>query len=261
MPKDARIFSVRATPMKGSDVKEWQKDVKALFKKLKIDCPIVIDGTYGPATRSFTAALCYAYGLTAKTAMRNGVTPELRIKLRNNSLKEFTVAEKKALTSKARNDYRAALRKRWRISKVHAPVNRIIADSWGYHPGVHDGLDVISIEGAAAFAMVKSKIIDVRTSGWWGKAPSGDVAKGDGIVQMEVLETVGPFKKGMHIGYGHCEHARVKVGQVVQAGEVVALVGFAVAAHIHLMVNNGSTTRGIGTQDPRPLLNYAVKNG
>lgn len=111
-------------------------------------------------------------------------------------------------------------------------------------------------------AMVKSKIIDVRSAGWWGKSPSGPVSRGDGIVQMEVLESVGPFKKGMHIGYGHCEHARVKVGQVVQPGEVVALVGFAVAAHIHLMVNDGRFGKqGRGSQDPRPLLNYAVKNG
>ncbi len=94
-----------------------------------------------------------------------------------------------------------------------------------------------------------------------GKAPSGDVRKGDGIVQLEVLESVGPFKKGMHIGYGHCEHARVRVGQVVQAGETIALAGLAVAWHIHLMMNNGSTTKGIGNIDPRKCLDYAVKNG
>jgi murein DD-endopeptidase MepM/ murein hydrolase activator NlpD len=176
----------------------------------------------------------------------------------------LTEAEKKVRDSKARKEYRAKLRDQWAVRKVHAPVSKIITDSWGYHPGVHDGLDVISIEGAAAFAMVKCKIIDVRASGWWGLgAPSNPSvkARGDGIVQMEVLETVGPFKRGMHIGYGHCEHARVKVGQTVQAGEVVALVGFANAAHIHLMVNDGKTTRGVGTQDPRPLVDYAVKNG
>ena len=109
--------------------------------------------------------------------------------------------------------------------------------------------------------MVKSKVIDVRASGWWGKAPSGQVSKGDGIVQLEVLESVGPFKKGQHIGYGHCEHARVRVGQVVQAGETIALAGLAVAWHIHLMVNDGGTKKGIGTRDPRPHLDYSVKHG
>lgn len=240
------------------DVKKWQQDVKRLFKSMSIDCPIKDDGVYGVATRSFTAALCQASGLSAKTAMKHGVTPELRTKLRH---KDLTAAETKVKNSQARKDYRARLREQWRVRKVHSPVSKIIADSWGYHPGVHDGLDVISIEGAAAFAMVKSKVIDVRSSGWWGLHPSGDISRGDGIVQLEVLESVGPFKKGMHLGYGHCEHARVKVGQVVQAGEVIALVGFAVAAHIHLMVNGGGTTKGVGTQDPLPLVNYAVKHG
>lgn len=266
MPKAPRTFKLPSNPktekiMKGDDVKEWQKDVKASFKKMGIDCPIAIDGTYGQQTRAFSAALCKAHGL-ASNAMVKGVTPELRVKLRNLKL---TNAEKKAKNSKARKDYRAKLRKQWKVSKVHAPVSKIVTDDWGYHPGVHDGVDVQSIRGAAAFAMVKSKIIDVRTGDWWGNNPSGNVSLGDGIVQMEVLETVGPFKKGMHIGFGHLEqpkdHPVVKVGQIVEAGHIVGIVGLAVTPHIHLMVNSGNTSQGRGTQDPRPLLNYAVKNG
>lgn len=254
-----RTFKVESPLMKGGDVKQWQKDVKALFKKLKIDCPIAVDGVYGQGTRSFTAELVHASGLSAKVQMKDGVTPELRIKLRNG---DYNKAQLKVRHSKARREYREKLRKRWSAAKVHAPVSRIITDAWGYHPGVHDGVDVVSIEGAPAMAMIKSKIVDVRSGGWWGKSPSGDVSKGDGIVQMEVLESVGPFKRGMHIGYGHCEHARVKVGQIVHAGETVALVGLAVVAHIHLMVNDGKQgNRGVGTQDPRPFIDYAVKNG
>lgn len=254
-----RIFQVQSPPMKGKDIKDWQQEIKTRFKKdFGIDCPIKMDGVYGQATRSFSAALVHAEGLSIRVRMSNGVTPELREMIHKGT---EPAQAKKTRASKSRKDYRAKLKKQWALPKVHSPVSRIIADSWGWHPGVHDGLDVISIEGSPAMAMVKSKIIDVRSGGWWGKSPSGDISRGDGIVQMEVLESVGPFKKGMHIGYGHCEHARVKVGQIVQAGETVALVGFAVAAHIHLMVNNGKTTRGVGTQDPRPLLNYAVKNG
>jgi murein DD-endopeptidase MepM/ murein hydrolase activator NlpD len=229
---------------------------------MSIDCPIKDDGIYAQATRSFTAALCQASGLSAKTAMKNGVTPELRIKLRN---KDLTAAEKKAREFRRRaKDYRAKLRDQWRVRKVHAPVDKIIADSWGWHPGIHDGLDIISVEGVPAYAMVKSKVIDVRARGWWGLGAPTDpklLARGAGIVQLEVLESVGPFKKGMHLGYGHCAHARVKVGQVVQAGEIIALVGFANAAHIHFMVNGGGTLKGIGDRDPLPFVNYAVKNG
>lgn len=265
MPRTPRTFKLDPKPMKGNDVKEWQKDVKLLFRSIGIHCPLVVDGVYAQATRSFTAELCEAYGLISKTVMKDGVTPELRIKLRN---KDLNKAEETRFKSKARKTYRAKLRERWGTGYsdlVHPPVSKIITDAWGYHPGVHDGEDIVSIEGAAAFAMVKCKIIDVRTSGWWGLgAPNNQrlKARGDGIVQMEVLESTGPFKKGMHIGYGHCEHPRVRVGQVVKAGEVVALVGLANVAHIHLMVNDGKVGKqGIGNIDPRPLVDYAVKHG
>lgn len=262
--KDPRTFTIGNKLMKGEDVKQWQKDVKLLFQKIGIHCPLVVDGVYAQTTRSFTAALCEAYGLISKTAMKDGVTPELRTKLRNEDLNKTELTR---FESKARKAYRAKLRERWKKrwnELVHPPVSKLIDDSWGYHPGVHDGEDIISIEGAAAFAMVRCKIIDVRTSGWWGKgAPANQKlkARGDGIVQMEVLDNNGPFKKGMHIGYGHCEHPRVRVGQIVHPGEVVALVGFANAAHIHLMVNDGKTKQGIGNIDPRPFVDYAVKHG
>ena len=265
MADKSRTFVVQKPRMKGDDVKKWQQDVKKLFKKLRINCPIVADGVYGPATRSYTAALVHASGMSAGTQMKNGVTPELRIKLRHNDL---TDAQRKAKASDARKDYRAKLRTQYAqklTPKVHRPVVHILQDSWGYHPGVHDGLDVITQPDPVIFAMVKSKVVDVRSSGWWGLGAPRDPqlkAKGDGIIQLEVLEDVGPFKKGMHIGYGHAEKARVKVGQVVEAGHAIGHAGFANAWHIHLMVNDGSQgTRGVGTQDPRPLLNYAVKNG
>jgi murein DD-endopeptidase MepM/ murein hydrolase activator NlpD len=253
-----RTFVLKKPLMKGNDVKAFQETIKREFKHLKIDCPIVADGIYGHHTRTYAAALLKARAIPRTTMYKEGVTYELRQKIHD---RKMTVGQRRNFHGKTAVAYRKELREQWRPKKVHAPVSRILADSWGYHPGVHDGIDVICPPNAACFAMVKSKVIDVRAGGWWGKAPSGQVSKGDGIVQLEVLESVGPFKKGMHIGYGHCEHARVRVGQVVQAGETIALAGLAVAWHIHLMVNNGKTSKGVGTQDPRPLLNYAVKNG
>lgn len=263
MANKPRTFIIKNPIMKGDDVKEWQSDVKKLFRKMSIDCPIVIDGKWGQQSRAYTAALVHASGMSATTQMKDGVTPELRIKLRNN---QKTAAQLKAFRSKARVDYRAKLRKQYAqaAARVHTPVAIIRADSWGFHPGVHDGLDVITDPDPVIFAMVKCKIVDVRSSGWWNKgAPSDPTikAKGDGIIQMEVLENVGPFKIGQHIGYGHAEKALVKVGQVVEAGTPVGHAGFANAWHIHLMVNNGDTDRGIGTLDPLPFVNYAVKNG
>jgi murein DD-endopeptidase MepM/ murein hydrolase activator NlpD len=261
-----RTFKVQKPFMQGQDVKDWQHEIKVRFKKdFGIDCPIKLDGVYGHGTRDFSAALVHAEGLSIKVRMLNGVTPELRALIREG--KEPAQA-KRTRDSKTRKAYRDKLKKQWARKpkkKVHAPLAHILQDSWGYHPGIHDGEDLICLPNAPTYAMVKCKVIDVRASGWWGLgAPSDPTlkAKGDGIVQMEVLENVGPFKKGMHIGYGHNEKAVVKVGQVLEAGDRVANAGFANAWHIHLMVNNGrSGIRGVGTQDPRPLIDYAVKNG
>lgn len=252
-----RTFKVGSKVMRGNDVKAWQETIDKEFRHLKINCPIKKDGIYGVHTRSYSAELLKARGILIKE-MAGGITPELRIKIRN---REMTAAETKRFHSKARQEYRKDLRERWKPKKVHKPVSVIIADSWDYHPGVHDGIDVICRPHAAVYAMVKCKVIDVRAGGWWGNAPSGDVAKGDGIVQVEILENVGPFKKGYHIGYGHCENARVRVGEIVQPGERIADAGLAVAWHIHLMLNDGSTNRGIGNRNPRAILEYAKKHG
>jgi len=256
-----RTFKVGSELMKGSDVKAWQELIDKEFKHLKINCPIKHDGVYGVNTRSYSAALLRARGISLRL-MDAGVTPSLRSKIRNRDL---NTTETKRFHAKTTQEYRAKLKKQWAPAKVHQPVTKILADSWGYHPGIHDGVDVICNPNAAVYAMVKCKVIDVRAFGWWGLGAQPSighpVSDGDGIVQVEVLESVGPFKKGHHIGYGHCEHARVKVGEVLQAGEVIALAGFARAWHIHLMYNNGSTSKGIGNIDPRPILDYSVKHG
>jgi len=255
---EQRTFKVGREVMKGADVKAWQELIDKEFRHLKITCPIKKDGVYGVHTRTYSAAICRARGIVAALAMEDGVTPELRKKIRT---RELNKTETKRFHSVATTNYRKHLREQWKVKKVHQPVSNIIADSWDYHPRVHDGIDVICKPNAAVFAMCRGKVIDVRSGGWWGNAPSGDVNKGDGIVQIEILETVGPFKKGYHIGYGHCEHARVRVGEVVQPGEVIALAGLAVAWHVHLMYNDGSTNRGIGNRDPRAILEYSKKHG
>lgn len=256
-----RTFKVKSPHMEGRDIAAWQEDIKAQFKRMAIDCPIVIDGKYSVATRAFTASLCHALGMNEKRVMAKGVTPELRTRIRKRQL---TASEKKAMD--ARVDYRRALRRRYAraVTPVHTPVHKILSDSWGFHPGVHDGLDVITLPNAVIYSMVKSRVIDVRPSGWWGLgAPSDPTvrAKGDGIIQLEILETVGPFIKGRHVGYGHAEKAKVKTGQVIEAGHAIGRAGFANAWHIHLMYNDGTTNKGLGNLDPRKILDFAVQNG
>jgi murein DD-endopeptidase MepM/ murein hydrolase activator NlpD len=260
-----RIFKLESPHMKGSDVKQWQQNIKELFKKMAIDCPIKPDGDYGVATRSYTAALVHANGMSAGVQMKTGVTPELRSKLRH-APKSLNDVQKKSRASENRKAYRATLRKRYgnvHGGLVHSPTTVIVQDDWGYHPGVHDGLDVITPPDPIIFAMCKAKVIDVRSNGWWGLGAPKDPklkAKGDGIIQLEVVENVGPFKRGMHIGYGHAEKAMVHVGDRVRAGQAIGHAGFANAWHIHLMFNTGDTTKGIGNLNPRPFLDYARKH-
>ncbi len=142
---------------------------------------------------------------------------------------------------------------------VAMPLEKVLNDSWDYHPPVHDGIDLICEEDAPIFAICDMEIIDVRAGGWWGKNPKGKVTLGDGIIQGRCLTDEGPFRKGMHFGYGHAEHAVVREGQVVKAGQRIGRAGLANAWHVHFMANDGSTHRGIGNLDPRPFRTYAEK--
>lgn len=149
---------------------------------------------------------------------------------------------------------------------VAAPVWPIQGDSWGYHPGVHDGIDVIAAYGDDVAAMISAKVVDARAGGWWGngaRPTSGHpISDGDGIIQLQVLRSRGPFKRGDIIGYGHTEHADVRVGQTVRAGQNIGSIGWAVVGHIHLMHQRGlrwsGRPSGVGTRDPRAILDYAV---
>jgi murein DD-endopeptidase MepM/ murein hydrolase activator NlpD len=66
----------------------------------------------------------------------------------------------------------------------------------------------------------------------------------------------------MHICYGHAEHAVVKVGEVVKAGEMIGKAGFARAPHVHFMINDDAPVkgvyRGVGDRDPAPFLKFAL---
>lgn len=148
--------------------------------------------------------------------------------------------------------------------KVAAPMKKILEDSWGYHPPVHDGLDLICPANEPIYAMSPGVVVRADPSGWWGKGAPSDPAlkaKGDGIIVYRCTENVGPFKTGMNICYGHAEGAVVRVGQKVEAGQRLGHAGLANAWHVHLMVNDNPDTRGVGDRDPWPFYDFARKNG
>jgi hypothetical protein len=243
-PGDARTF---VDGVEGRDVRAWQRQVNRQLRDWRIAYALDPDGEYGPTTDLWSKRVLRGLGLAV--AGWEGVTPEARIKARHpesRTPEELAAAE-------ARKPWLRRLRSQYAAKRVHTPVENIQRDTWGYSAG-HDGIDLICPPNARIFAVCRAKVIDVRSGGWWGKNPTGDVSRGDGIIQLEALTSIGPLKKGMHIGYGHAEHARVRVGQVVNAGTVIGKAGLANAWHVHFMVNDGSTLRGIGDRDPRPYL-------
>lgn len=253
-----RTFRLTTPHMEGADVRVWQLALNAQMARWGVKPALKVDGDYGAATRALTATVLYGLGIT-QAHMSHGVTPSLRTKVRGRHL---TVAERARWTRRA--PWRAKLKRKF--SPVAPPLAKVIADSWGWHPGVHDGMDLICPPAAAIHSMCDGVVVRADTGGWWGKAPSGDVAKGDGIIIVRCEVDAGPFRKGMNICYGHAEHPRVNVGQKVKAGEHIATAGLAVAWHIHLMVNDDKPgpdgrVRGVGDRDPRPFYDYARKHG
>lgn len=247
---DARAAVARRfqSGMHGDDIRAWQGYVNRRLRDWHIEYELGVDGDYGDETSLWSQRVLYGLGLS--TDDWNGVTPEARIKARLPQLRNPAELD----AARNRRSWLRRLRRRY-AGPVHTPVENIVTSSHGYSPPTHDGIDLICPANARIFAVCRAKVIDVRSGGWWGKNPTGDVSVGDGIIQLEALESIGPLKKGMHIGYGHAEQAQVSVGQMVNAGDVLGRAGFANAWHIHFMINDGRTTRGIGNIDPRACLN------
>jgi hypothetical protein len=256
-----RTFKVQAQRMHGDDVEEWQR---VLLRQMRAwgwqDVPLTPDGDYGPVTRSFSSLVLKGHGI-AQEKMAHGVTPGLRVKVRNRRL---SVDE---LRRKAwRTPWRVSMRTHFKQHRVAYPLDHVITDTWGYHPGVHDGIDIICPANEPLRAICDGEIVRVSDD-WWGLGnPGGELGdKGDGIVILKCTTTAGPFRPNLCFGYGHAEGPKVKVGDRVTAGQVIARAGFAVAWHAHFMVNDDPPVkgfhRGVGDRDPRPFLDFARKEG
>ena len=256
---EPRTFKIGPVLMQGNDIQHFQEDLREIGRRWNMDFPIKVDGVYGLQTRSIAKAVLFASGFTHKQ-IAGGITPWVRERLRHPELRSEEMNDRR--NGIWRSTYRDDLRKKFSTDDpdVAAPIGKIITMTWGWAPG-HDGIDLICGANAPIYAICDAEVIDVRAGGWWGKAPTGQVWKGDGIIQIESLTDDGPFKKGMHIGYGHAEGADVKVGQKVQAGDRLGEAGLANAWHVHLMTNHGNTMKGIGQFDPRPFVDYAIANG
>jgi murein DD-endopeptidase MepM/ murein hydrolase activator NlpD len=256
-----RTFELTSPHMTGDDIEQWQMTLNRQMKTWDVDYRLDPDGDYGSLTRSLTASVCHGLGLaSASIAMEHGVTPQLRIKLRD---KDLTTEERERYEG-PRAEWRAAFRKRHQTKDVSLPLTKILQSEWGWNPG-HDGVDLICKPKAPLLAICKGEVVRADPAGWWGKGarPSNGhpVSDGDGIVVLRSVVDVGPFKKRLNFAYGHAENPQVKPGQVVEAGEVIAHAGFANAWHVHFMVNGRTDAKGVGDRDPMPFVEYAIAHG
>lgn len=268
-----RRLVVTDPPMRGADVKSLQLALKRRLKArgLADAVPIGKHGMFTQATWFACVEVGYWLGLRSDTYLATDLGRGICTKGAQRVIREpATRSKAQVARARVRRDrpgprYYAGLVREARDPEVAPPLREILGHAWGWQPGVHDGVDLICEGDATIYAICDAEVIDVRASGWWGKgaraAGGHAVSEGDGIIQLECTVDAGPFRKGLHIGYGHAEQATVRVGQTVRAGQKIGHAGFANAWHVHLMVNGGGTDRGIGDRDPLPFVEYAIRHG
>lgn len=102
---EPRVLKLTAAPMKGSAA--WEMEINRQFASLGIGFRVKVDDTYTKADRDATRRLLYALGID-RDEMAQGVTPELRIRIRRRDL---TDAERERMAERV--EWRRRLRKRY----------------------------------------------------------------------------------------------------------------------------------------------------
>jgi hypothetical protein len=111
MPSQPRTFVVGPKHMTGPDVDEFQKDINMRFGAWGVNKRLTVDGDYGMQTRQAAREVCHGLGI-APAAMKDGVTPDLRIKFRHPDMR--TSAEKDRSKGPTAKQFLAELRKKFK---------------------------------------------------------------------------------------------------------------------------------------------------
>jgi tellurite resistance protein len=109
-----RTFKVSKPPMKGDDVKAFQRVLNKRFAKWRVPVVLDIDGEFGPETRRAARQVAHGLGLAAAD-YEHGITPAVRKVIQKPTLR--TAAQK------ARFAQRAAFRKKLRAHATHRLVS------------------------------------------------------------------------------------------------------------------------------------------
>lgn len=107
----SRTFKLQSPRMHGDDVSAFQRDLQERFDGWKINAVVADDGDYGDATKQAATRVCIGLGILPEDAMKGGVTPELRTKIRHpdkrtpNELKRSEGADAKTYRAKLRKQF------------------------------------------------------------------------------------------------------------------------------------------------------------
>lgn len=145
----SRTFALSSPHMEGEDVREFQRLLNHRFAAWKIGRRVVVDGDYGGDTRDAAMQVCVGLGIVAETAMSQGVTPELRIKMRHP--RRRTPQEISRSQGPAAKHFRARLRRQF------APAHH----------------DVAMFDGVQVAAWIVPSLRWARNHGWTGVVVSG----------------------------------------------------------------------------------------
>lgn len=124
----ARTFAV-TTPdlMEGDDIACFQSTLSEHFDAWSINKQVSADGRYGRRTRAAAREVCSGLGIDPETAMKDGVSPQLRAKLRDPD--ERTDVEVGRSLGNAAKHFRADLRRQY------ADVGRVVVAAGANRPG------------------------------------------------------------------------------------------------------------------------------
>lgn len=114
----------------------------------------------------------------------------------------------------------------------------------------HSGIDYGVPAGTACVAPT-SGVITMALPSW----------SDGGMVHFKFTQDVGEIKAGTIIGWGHVQNIRVKVGDKVEGGKVLADSGSPGGGpHVHFIIRpDGTDGGGDGSADPTPLLTALQK--
>jgi len=98
--------------MHGEDIGQFQRDLTGRFESWGVHKIVADDEVYGPATRKAAQQVCKGLGILHEVAMKNGVTPELRIKIRH--IDRRTPKEIDRSESASAKEFRAKLREQFK---------------------------------------------------------------------------------------------------------------------------------------------------